>query len=135
MVGRISEPSTVSSHISVILYHNTSNWNPCPSHVFLKCYALVLPQIWANYYNITYITIPKLNIAPAKMMVGRLSPFLLGFGHFSGANSLLNFWWVNINSSNYSPGSPNIAVAGKWGTRIEDVTFLLKHGGFSSQLC
>ena len=30
----------------------------------------------------------------------------------------------------YTPGSTNIAVAGKWGPRIEDVNFLLKMGLF-----
>jgi len=36
-------------------------------------------------------TLPKSSIAPAKMMVGRRSGCLLGFGDFSGVNSLLNF--------------------------------------------
>ena len=29
---------------------------------------------------------------------------------------------------NHAPGSPNIAVAGKWGPRIESMYFLLKMG-------
>ena len=34
---------------------------------------------------------PNLTHSPWKMVVGRRSPFLLGFGNFSGENSLLNF--------------------------------------------
>ena len=43
-------------------------------------------------------TPPKFNseFSPEKKKVGRRSPFLLGFGNFSGENSLLNFGRVSL---------------------------------------
>ncbi len=41
---------------------------------------------------------------------------------------------VRDSELGYTPGS-NIAVAGKWGPRIESMYFPIENCGFSSQLC
>ena len=57
-------------------------WNN-PSYPFIRPFTGVIPP-------------RSLRFSPLKaMMVGRRSGFLLGFGNFSGENSLLNFGRIN----------------------------------------
>ena len=41
-------------------------------------------------------------------------------------------FFVSPRARHNTPGSSNIAIAGKWGPRIESMYFLLKTGGYSS---
>ena len=86
------------------------------SGIGLICFIQILQQKMILEYFNKLIHPRSLAACPWKMVVGRLSTFLLGFGNFSGDPESIHTWrpWKSTKKMVEFSSSKLTEVAGKW---------------------